>query len=216
MKKKSNSIQRKVILLLQEASRECQTHFIEGVLFVWANRDTLGSLPLNQYYEKLIQLLICIDIPADVIISTAAKYEAEKDKGSLKGKSKLTQLYMNKMQHESLMCQFVYAYLLQNVHWHFTQNFDFKKTFNAAVKFIKRFAASRHPNTICWTLEIVNILTAKFSTSEAYKQDPKLKKEFNDIIVQLMTAMGQIITDEYAITYEKIHHLNFSIPPSVY
>lgn len=41
---------------------------------------------------------------------------------------------------------------------------------------------SKHPSTICWLLEIMFILSAKFNANDAYKQENKLRKEYNDIL----------------------------------
>lgn len=171
-------------------------------------------MPLNQTYEKLIQLLVSVDIPCDVVISTTSDYRWSKEES--KKSKKAVKLEMQTAQTESVLCQFLYTYLLQNVHWHFPQNLDVKKTYQSAVKFIRRFLTSKHPNTLCWLLEIINILTAKFQSQDPLKTDPKLKKEFNEIFMLLMQNIGLIMTESFNITYEQGHYFSFAFPPSVY
>ena len=51
---------------------------------------------------------------------------------------------------------------------------------------MKHFMYSKHPVTVCWLLEILHILSIKFSPADAYKNDQKLKKEYLDLLTHLL------------------------------
>ena len=53
-------------------------------------------------------------------------------------------------------------------------------------EFIYRFIGSKHPNTICWLLEIVNLLTDKFSSLSAIRDFEKKKQVFMTIYSRLL------------------------------
>jgi len=48
------------------------------------------------------------------------------------------------------------------------------------LKFVKGFINSRHPNTITWLSEIINILTNKFKPEDA-KLEKRLKLEYHEV-----------------------------------
>ncbi len=56
------------------------------------------------------------------------------------------------------------------------------KIYSNVLKFIKFFYISKHPSTVCWLLEILFILSAKFTANDAYKQETKLRKEYNELL----------------------------------
>jgi hypothetical protein len=57
-------------------------------------------------------------------------------------------------------------------------------------EFIDRFIGTKHPNTICWLLEILNILTDKFSVSSGSegKDFEKKKKALKPCFERLLYA----------------------------
>jgi hypothetical protein len=73
------------------------------------------------------------------------------------------------------------------------------KIYMNVLKFIKYFSCTKHPSTICWLLEILFILSAKFTANDAYKQEPKLRKEYNDLLIQLLTNLSQILSDSFNV-----------------
>ena len=84
------------------------------------------------------------------------------------------------------------------------------------MKFIKGFLNSRHPNTINWLLEIVNILANKFKPDDA-KLEKKLKLEYNEVFDILLRTTASILTDSLNIVYSSQYGLNqMCFSPTVY
>ena len=55
-----NAIQKKVLQLLRPIAKKIPDQFIEGTLNVWLRKSLLGNVDINRSYEKIIQILICI------------------------------------------------------------------------------------------------------------------------------------------------------------
>jgi hypothetical protein len=45
------------------------------------------------------------------------------------------------------------------------------KLYKAVLRFVQNFKESKHPVTLCWLFEILNILAIKFSPTLAYSGD---------------------------------------------
>eukprot|EP00349_Pseudokeronopsis_sp_Brazil_P001936 CAMPEP_0202959044 /NCGR_PEP_ID=MMETSP1396-20130829/3308_1 /ASSEMBLY_ACC=CAM_ASM_000872 /TAXON_ID= /ORGANISM="Pseudokeronopsis sp., Strain Brazil" /LENGTH=158 /DNA_ID=CAMNT_0049677421 /DNA_START=4290 /DNA_END=4766 /DNA_ORIENTATION=+ len=90
------------------------------------------------------------------------------------------------------------------------------KIYGSVLRFIRYFSGSKHPSTICWLLEIIYILSAKFTSSDAYKQDPKLKKEYADLLTQLLQNIALIVSDQFNIDFDKDYGFKIAFPPTVY
>lgn len=73
-------------------------------------------------------------------------------------------------ERESSLCQLVYAYLMHNISFvqiKVGENVDdFKdgklRLYEQILEFIDSLKYSRHPNTTCWLIEIMHILSNKF------------------------------------------------------
>jgi hypothetical protein len=73
------------------------------------------------------------------------------------------------------------------------------KIYNAVQKFIKYFYISKHPSTVCWLLEILFILSTKFTASDAYKLDSKLRKDYQDVLTALLSNTAAILSDTFNV-----------------
>ena len=83
-------------------------------------------------------------------------------------------------------------------------------------KFFKAFMGSKHPNTICWLLEILYLLSDKFK-AENSTLDKKLKGDLGLILDSLLKALSNILQDQFGLKYQSdygITQLTFS--PTVY
>ena len=67
--------------------------------------------------------------------------------------------------------------MVHNLQWYFKTE-DYGIIYKNLAKFIKNFIYSRHPSTILWLLEIINIFSNKFVPIDAYREDKGLKNEF--------------------------------------
>ncbi len=137
-----------------------------------------------------------------------------------KSKKKI-KLEMNDVQRETLLCQFLYTYLVYNIqqqvkHVVPDESNPVPRLYKAVLKFIQAFKESRQPPTICWLMEIMNILSMKYPTAEAYRTDQKLKKDYNETLNELLESVAVIINDSYKVSYGEGYNFLISFPPQVY
>ena len=99
--------------------------------------------------------------------------------------------------------------------WYYKRE-DTVKIYTVVYKFIRCFFNSKHPTTTCWLLEILHILSIKFSPKQAYSIEKKLKRDFQEVLTHLLQNSAAIVTDLFNITYENSYNLKLVMPPSVY
>jgi hypothetical protein len=61
------------------------------------------------------------------------------------------------------------------------------KLYSSAQKFFKAFIGSKHPNTICWLLEILYLIADKFKAEDP-ALNKKLKTELSSTLEALLKA----------------------------
>ena len=81
---------------------------------------------------------------------------------------------------------------------------------------MKYFQYSRHPTTIWWMLDVLYIISSKFSPKSAYKSVKKIKKEYQDIMQILTENAARIVSNDLNIDFAQDYLLDFVYPPSVY
>jgi hypothetical protein len=124
---------------------------------------------------------------------------------------------------ETLLNSFLYTYLLFNPSMldpMFERRSDdkqkeYQKTYNQMLKYFNLFKLSRNPFTICWLLELLNILTIKFQVQEA-KLDNRTKKDYHDMFNNMLTNFASILTDSFNIMYSDDQKYLLTLPPTVY
>jgi hypothetical protein len=85
-----------------------------------------------------------------------------------------------------------------------------------AKKFFSAFMTSKHPNTICWLLEVLYLVVDKFKAEDTALQK-KLKAELVITFDGLIKASVSILSDSFGLTYQDdygISQLTFS--PTAY
>lgn len=92
---------------------------------------------------------------------------------------------------------------------------EFQKVYNSMIKYFNVFKLSRNPFTVCWLLEILNIVCLKFNVQEA-KLDNRLKKDYHDLFNNMLTNFSSIITDTFNIQFHEAQLYNLAFPPTVY
>ena len=92
---------------------------------------------------------------------------------------------------------------------------EYHKIYSTIQKYFNLFKMSRNPFTICWLLELLNIVTLKFKQEDA-KLDNRLKKDFHEVFNNLLTNCSSIISDQFNIKFAKEQKYNLCFPPSVY
>jgi hypothetical protein len=99
------------------------------------------------------------------------------------------------------LCQFVYTYLMHTIEYinckdRVKENeFNQKKVlYSEVLNFIENFRNSRHPNTICWLLEILHILNNKFPPPAGLlSKNTSLAKQMGRLLEGLLQAAALII-----------------------
>lgn len=122
---------------------------------------------------------------------------------------------MQECQVESLIFFFLYTYILHNLQCVFRTE-ESVRIYHLLFKFLKYFQYSRHPSTICWMMEVLYIISSKFSPKSAYKEVKKLKKDYQDIMQMLTENAARIISNDLNISFGTDYGLEFVYPPSMY
>jgi hypothetical protein len=84
------------------------------------------------------------------------------------------------------------------------------------LKFFKCFIYSRSPITVCWLLEILNVLATKFKPEDS-KLDKRVKADYLEILDTLLKSATMIIQDSFGVKYHENFGINnISFSPTVY
>jgi hypothetical protein len=129
-------------------------------------------------------LLLSLAIEPHEVIKSITDYITEKEFTCTKQKKDTTLEISCKMgaTGQSLICHFVYNYLLHSISNNFKPDVDdhggdegfveisnsknYTKLYENTMKFFKQFIYTRNPTTVTWLLEILYILSAKFKPEE--------------------------------------------------
>lgn len=201
--------------------------FVIGIIDVWLKKSKLQSLPVHESLLKFIQILLVLGIESHEIFNATVKYsqinnlDLTKRKGTLTFK-KQTNLEKKEQTKESLLCQFIYTYLLHNISNHSRfkvitehQKMSINKLYTQAIRFFKCFLGSKHLNTQCWLMEILYILCQKFKLDD--RHDKKLKNELSEVLDIMMKTNAAIISDQFNVKFDEDYGFNQkSLSPTVY
>jgi len=151
-----------------------------------------NNVDINRSYEKIIQMLISVYqasentrngridfiMPVYTVIQSMIKYiqdsSTKKKIEVLVNCQKWTKnnapLNFYQTSSETLLCSFLYSYLVYNPTMYDPlfekrpedKTREFHKIYIAMIKYFNVFKLSRNPFTICWLLEILNIVSLKF------------------------------------------------------
>ena len=86
------------------------------------------------------------------------------------------------------------------------------------IDFIDKLKHSKHPNTVCWLLEILHLLTSKFQASSNLSKESRLIKKMDNVLQHLLTQTAKIIQDdeETLADTRNCTLLDIHLSPSVY
>lgn len=166
---------------------------IDGALQVWLKKRLLGpDVHPNRSYEKIIQILVClysaevnpktnkVDVimPLDAFMAAVVKYiqntGGHKPRETLVNIQRWTKnnppLNPTQTSSETLLNSFVYAYLCHNPCFDpLMENRPEEKAkqqnafFRDLKQYFNLFKLSRNPFTICWLVEILQLVSDKFN-----------------------------------------------------
>mmetsp|Transcript_35364 Transcript_35364/g.46558 ORF Transcript_35364/g.46558 Transcript_35364/m.46558 type:complete len:92 (+) Transcript_35364:1056-1331(+) len=70
-------------------------------------------------------------------------------------------------ERESSLCQFVYAYLMHNLSYVQMKPNELIDVYRQSMLFVELLKWTRQPNTTCWLIEILHILSNKFAAPQS-------------------------------------------------
>lgn len=212
----SNLTHNILVNVLKPIAFNYPNQLINEVLCIWLKKEDIINTNVNLSLIKLIQILSCLELPLHVVIG-ALNYNIEKFGFEAKkiAQKKKVSLELQECQRESLIFFFLYTYILHNLQCYFRTE-DIVRTYYLLFRFLKYFQYSRHPTTICWMMEILYIISSKFSPKSAYKVEKKLKKDFQDVMQTLTENAARIISNDLNIGFSREYCLTFVYPPTMY
>lgn len=92
---------------------------------------------------------------------------------------------------------------------------QFRKVYQAMFNYFNLFKLSRNPFTILWLLEILKIVSVKYDVKRT-GFDKKMKKDYNDLLNQLLADCGEIITNSFNVEFSKEQRYQLAFAPTVY
>ena len=216
IKNQANHTHNLLIKVLKPIAFHYPNQLINEVLCIWLKKEDIINTNVHQSLIKLIQILNCLELPLHIIIG-ALNYNVEKFgfESRKVAQRKKVMLELQECQRESLIFFFLYTYLLHNLQFYFRTQ-DIVRTYTLLFRFLKYFQYTRHPTTICWMMEVLYIMSSKFSPKMAYSVEKKLKKDFQDIMQMLTENTARIISNDLNVDFAQEYCLTFVYPPSMY
>lgn len=182
----------------------------------------------NEKTQEFDFILPVYQVIKSLITFIEPKEKSKKQKETLVNQQKWTKnnppLSFTQTSSETLLNSFLYTYLVFNPSM-FDPLLDttksdiklqeYKKTYVSMQKFFNTFKLSRNPFTVCWMLEMMNVLTIKFNLQEA-KLENKMKREYHEIFNNMLTNCGSIISDTFNIRFHDKQVYSLAFPPTIY
>ena len=190
----------------------------------------------NEICEKVIQIILCLQIPAHTVIEAINSYVYVEQDESFFGPSEDEQPSIYKLkinERQSSICQFVYTYLLHNIQYvslkgdqegrQFAEGVqkedEFRdekiKLYRQVIDLVEKFKKQRHPNTTCWLIELLHILTSKFTPSSGMGQESWIAKRLENLLQYLLKLCATMIESD-DIIYEQWSLSDVHLNPTVY
>ena len=220
-KNKNKSIR----LLKSQISNICMNIFISNpyefmncFLNLWLNEKHKYIHKDKQYKLSMIELLVNINIPTEVIlISILKNINVSKIKDIKKSKHKVKGnfcFYINKdaATYEAKICHLVYSFIILNNNLKIEKNIC--DIWNEIINFINIFLESKAPSTIFWIYEILNLMLIRLPIREA--NNKSLRNTLIDIVTKLFSTVLKFANNNFEVLFEESTQLITPINPSVY
>jgi hypothetical protein len=191
--------------------------FMNCFLNLWLNEKHKYVHKDKQYKLSMIELLVNINIPTEVILVSILKnINANKIKDLKKSKHKVKGsycFYINKesASYEAKICHLVYSYIILNNNLRVEKNIV--DIWNEVISFMNIFLESKSPSTIFWVYEILNLMLIKLPIRDV---NSKIQKILIEIVTKLFTTVLKISNNNFEILFEEATQVITPINPSVY
>ena len=223
---KSNSIKNTILRIAYNLFITDSIKFIENIILLWSqdNLEENSTIKDKQYKLSLIELLIAMEIPIDVILFCIGAYLQKTFTNNSKlnkyMKSKSDKCYIIPMDvsiKEAKIFHFIYSYLLLNPNKYSKNKENIKNDVNEnknEISEIWKEIINIMNNTIneskiiysfCWLYEILQLSSQKFSLSGIDNRDIRsgIDNIFNVITNKLISSVFSKKTENKYIINEK-------------
>lgn len=194
--------------------------FISRFINLWLNENNMYICNDKQYKLSMIELLVSLNIPTEVILNSIYKnIDHESIKNTKKSKTKYKDFYpfiINKenCEYESKICQLIYSYIVYNIHQKAIMNG--LEIWRELINLMNILTESKSPNTLFYVYEIINICLTKFHLKET-SSDKTLKSKILTMIVNLFNkSMDMFICNKMDVIFEVKTPIVLPLSPSIY
>ena len=215
----TNPIKSVIISIAKHLFITDSVKFIENIIKLWSNDcvdDPKNSNKDKQFKLSIIELMISMDIPMDVILCCIGIYLqktfAHNGKVYTKGKVNNVKCYITPLDisiKEAKLFHFLYSYILLNPP-RVTKKKDekieneiYKELYNIISNTLNE---SKILNSFCWLYEILQITLQRFSLDNVDSREIKngIESVFNNLTNKLMDAAFSQKTDSQYINNSKL------------
>ena len=79
---------------------------------------------------------------------------------------------------------------------------EYGKVYKSMLSYFSTFKLSRNPFTICWLLEMLNIVGHKYRVDDS-KLEQKTRREYHDLLNNMLTNCASIVSDTFNIEFHE-------------
>ena len=174
----------------------------------------------KEYKLSMIELLVSMNIPMEVILTTIIKnVNASKIKEYKKSRVKIKDcfpFYLNKDQltYEAKICHLVFSYVIFNTNLRVDRSII--DIWNEIINFVNIVIESKAPSTLFWVFEILNIMLHKLPIKDT-SSDKSIRHRLTSILTGLFTkTMDLAINNKTEVIFEEASPLILPMNPSIY
>lgn len=194
--------------------------YMNKFLSLWMNEKNRYIQKDKQYKLSMVELLVSMNIPMEILISTIIKnLNANRIKEYKKSKVKIKDnfpYYLNKEQltYEAKICHFLYSYII------FNTNLRVDKTcidiWNEMLNFFNIFCESKAPSTLYWIFEILNIMLHKLPIRDT-STDKTIRQRLTLTATNLCNKIMDLsVNNKIDVIFEEACSLVLPMNPSIY
>ena len=225
---KNQSVFQYIISMSMNLFRTDSIKFVENLLQLWCqdestNKDkqVKSAIYDKQYKLSIIELLITMDIPIDVILFCVGwilQNQVTKNKNLYKKKNKIYETPINLSIYEAKIFHFIYSYILLNPKKYSKENDE-----NIIIEIWKEIINILNNSmnntkiiySVCWMYEIMQLASEKFCVINIDNRELKsdLESLFSNINSKLMEA---VFSEKYDSKYQTYNKLVLPILPHAY
>ncbi len=194
--------------------------FMQRFLNLWLNENNNYISNDRQYKLSMIELLVSLNIPTEVILNSIYKnIDLDSIKNIKKSKTKYKDIYpfilnTKDCEYESKICQFIYSYIVYNTSQ--KTNINSIDIWRELINLLVYFSESKSPNTLFYTYEIINICLLKLNLKDTFT-DKTIKTKLLSIIINLFNKnMDMFISNKIDVIFEEKTQIILPMPPSIY